>query len=68
MDEASGSPSAPNGPEIDMPANLLPYKRTEYPDVMPDASKLGFCILHFEGINIVVRNAKKNLSQYLCGR
>ncbi|CAJ0607814.1 unnamed protein product [Cylicocyclus nassatus] len=42
-----------------MPVDLLPYNRTKYSDVMPDASKLGFCILYFEGINSVVRNAKK---------
>ncbi|CAJ0604047.1 unnamed protein product [Cylicocyclus nassatus] len=59
MDETTGSPSAANGPEIDMPVNLPPYNRTEYPDVRPDASKLGSCMLYSEGINIVVRNAKK---------
>ncbi|CAJ0593763.1 unnamed protein product [Cylicocyclus nassatus] len=49
----------PNEPEIDMPVNLPPYNRTEYPDVRPDASKLGSCMLYSEGINIVGRNAKK---------
>ncbi|CAJ0604559.1 unnamed protein product [Cylicocyclus nassatus] len=45
--------------KLTCPVNLLTYNRTEYPHVMPDASKFGFSILHFEGINIVARNAEK---------
>ncbi|CAJ0606216.1 unnamed protein product [Cylicocyclus nassatus] len=58
MDETTGSPSAANRPEIDMPVNLPPITG-RIPDVRPDASKLGSCMLYSEGINIVMRNAKK---------
>ncbi|PIO65481.1 hypothetical protein TELCIR_12849 [Teladorsagia circumcincta] len=55
----SPSPDAAGGALVDMPLNLPPYNRSDYPDVKPGTASLGSCMLYMEGVNIVVQNAKK---------
>ncbi|KAJ1365852.1 hypothetical protein KIN20_026301 [Parelaphostrongylus tenuis] len=55
---SSGVQDSSEGPYINMPMNLPPYNRTEYPDVKPSSAGLGSCMLYMEGVNIVVMSKK----------
>ncbi|CAJ0604367.1 unnamed protein product [Cylicocyclus nassatus] len=50
--DMTGSLSAGNELEFDMPLNLPPYNRTDLSN--PEKSRFGSCMLYSEGVNIVV--------------